>query len=68
MEANFDQFLYDKLLSEGTPETIQTEADYDRLLLVCEKLHLNKNLTSEERALYRKLVSLIKEYEEHQVI
>ena len=47
-----------------TSKVIETEAEYDRALQQAEKLHFNKSLTPEEKALYKLLVFLIETYEE----
>ena len=59
MILTFDGATYSKLLAEIAPRAIETEEEYDRLLAVAERLTFAKNLTPEERALYKLLVTLI---------
>ena len=63
MILTFDGASYSKLLAEIAPRAIETEEEYDRLLAVAERLTFAKNLTPEERALYKLLVTLIEVYE-----
>jgi HTH-type transcriptional regulator/antitoxin HigA len=63
MILTFDGAIYSKLLAEIAPRAIETEEEYDRLLAVAERLTFAKNLTPEERALYKLLVTLIEVYE-----
>ncbi|MEG4232584.1 transcriptional regulator [Microcoleus sp. Pol11C3] len=63
MILTFDGATYSKLLAEIAPRAIETEEEYDRLLAVAERLTFTKNLTPEERALYKLLVTLIEVYE-----
>ena len=63
MTLTFDGATYSKLLAEIAPRAIETEEEYDRLLAVAERLTFAKNLTPEERALYKLLVTLIEVYE-----
>jgi len=63
MTTEFDRQLYANLLSEVAPRLIESEEEYDRLLPIVERLHFNKNLTPEERVLYRLLVFLVEKYE-----
>ena len=63
MILTFEGATYSKLLAEIAPRAIETEEEYDRLLAVAERLTFAKNLTPEERALYKLLVTLIKVYE-----
>ncbi|MEG4105019.1 transcriptional regulator [Microcoleus sp. S13_C5] len=63
MILTFDGATYSKLLAEIAPMAIETEEEYDRLLAVAERLTFAKNLTPEERALYKLLVTLIEVYE-----
>lgn len=64
MTLTFDNNAYSQLLAEIAPQVIENETEYERLLTVAERLTFNKNLTSEERVLYRLLVKLIEDYEE----
>ena len=63
MTLTFDGATYSKLLAEIAPRAIETQEEYDRLLAVAERLTFAKNLTPEERALYKLLVTLIEVYE-----
>ena len=63
MILTFDGATYSNLLAEIAPRAIETEEGYDRLLAVAERLTFAKNLTPEERALYKLLVTLIEVYE-----
>ena len=63
MILTFDGASYSKLLAEIAPRAIETEEEYDRLLALAERLTFAKNLTPEERALYKLLVTLIEVYE-----
>lgn len=64
--SNFAPTTYSNLLAEIAPRAIDTEAEYDRLLAIAEKLTFNKNKTLEERAIYQLLVILIETYESQQ--
>ena len=63
MILTFDGASYSKLLAEIAPRAIETDEEYDRLLAVAERITFAKNLTPEERALYKLLVTLIEVYE-----
>lgn len=63
MMLTFDRATYSNLLAEIAPQAIETEEEYDRLLAVAERLTFAKNLTPEERILYKLLVTLIEVYE-----
>lgn len=63
MILTFDGSTYSKLLAKIAPRAIETQEEYDRLLAVAERLTFAKNLTPEERALYKLLVTLIEVYE-----
>jgi len=63
MILTFDGATYSKLLAEIAPRAIETEEEYDRLLAVAERLTFAKNLTPEEKVLYKLLVTLIEVYE-----
>jgi HTH-type transcriptional regulator / antitoxin HigA len=65
MTLTFNPQSYSSLLSETLPQVIETEAEYDRLLGLAERLHSKKqNRTPEESALQKLLVMLIEAYEE----
>jgi HTH-type transcriptional regulator/antitoxin HigA len=64
MTLTFDQTAYSNLLAKVAPQVIETEAEYKRLLKVAEHFTFAKNLTPEEEALYKLIVSLIETYEE----
>jgi Predicted transcription regulator containing HTH domain len=59
----FDRATYSSLLAEVAPKVIETEDEYDRLLVIAERLTFAKNSTPEERILYKLLVTLIEVYE-----
>jgi HTH-type transcriptional regulator/antitoxin HigA len=63
MTQEFNHPLYAKLLIENTPRVIESEEEYNRLLPIVERLTFAKNLTPEEKALYRLLVLLLETYE-----
>jgi HTH-type transcriptional regulator / antitoxin HigA len=63
MTLTFNQSNYTSLLAEIAPKVIDSEAEYDRALVIAEKLTFNKNKTPEERAIYQLLVLLIEAYE-----
>jgi len=64
MTLTFDSNIYSQLLAEIAPQVIETEAEYNRLLQVAEKLTFTKNQTPEEQVLYKLVVKLIETYEE----
>ncbi len=67
MTFTFNPTTYVSLLADAIPKVIETEEEYDRLLLQFEQLHgKRQNRTPEELALYRLLVMLIETYEEQQ--
>ncbi len=63
MTLTFNPIIYSTLLAEVTPTAIETEAEYDRILAIVERLTFNKNRTVEETELHRLLVVLIEAYE-----
>jgi HTH-type transcriptional regulator / antitoxin HigA len=63
MMITFDRATYSNLLAEIAPKAIETEDEYDRLLVIAERLTFAKNSTPEERILYKLLVTLIEVYE-----
>lgn len=63
MTQTFDQVLYSNLLAQVAPQVIETEEEYDRALELAEHFTFAKNLTPEETALYKLLVTLIEVYE-----
>jgi HTH-type transcriptional regulator/antitoxin HigA len=63
MILTFDRATYSNLLAEVAPQAIETEAEYDRLLAVAERLISAKDSTPEEQALHKLLVTLIEVYE-----
>jgi HTH-type transcriptional regulator / antitoxin HigA len=63
MSLTFNPIAYGSLLAEFAPMVIETEAEYDRALAMAEQLTFAKNLTLEQRALYKLLVMLIEAYE-----
>ncbi len=63
MTLTFDKTAYSNLLSQYTPQVIETEEEYDRALAIAEKLTFAKNRTPEEKALHKLVVTLIETYE-----
>ena len=63
MTLTFNTAAYSNLLSQYVPQAIETESEYDRVLAIAERLTFAKNKTSEEKALYKLLVTLIEAYE-----
>ncbi len=66
MTNTIDKQNYLKLLDSADviPKVIETEAEYDRFLVVAEKLmHKRLDRTSEETALLMLVVKLIEDYE-----
>ena len=63
MTLTIDKILYSNLLAEITPQVIETEEEYDRILAIVERLTFSKTLTPEERVLLKLLVQLIETYE-----
>ena len=63
MTLTFDKTAYSNLLSQYTPQVIETEEEYDRALAIAEKLTFAKNRTPEEKALHKLVVTLIEAYE-----
>ncbi|MEM9117151.1 MAG: transcriptional regulator [Cyanobacteria bacterium P01_D01_bin.6] len=63
MTLTFDQATYADLLMEMTPKVIETEAEYEKVLVEVEALAFNQNRTTEETALYKLLVLLAEAYE-----
>ncbi|GJD20951.1 transcriptional regulator [Rivularia sp. IAM M-261] len=63
MTQSFDQVLYSNLLAQVAPQVIETEEEYKRALELAEHFTFAKNLTLEETALYKLLVTLIEVYE-----
>ncbi len=63
MTLTFDKIAYSNLLSQYSPQVIETEEEYNRTLAIVEKLTFAKNRTPEEKALHKLLVTLIEIYE-----
>ncbi len=63
MTPTFNQATYKNLLTEVVPRVIETEEEYERALAMAERLTFTKNLTPEEKAIYKLLVTLIETYE-----
>ena len=63
MTLTFNKTAYSNLLSQYTPQVIETEEEYDRALAIAEKLTFAKNRTLEEKALHKLVVTLIETYE-----
>lgn len=62
MSLEFDRQSYAQLLASVAPQVIEDEVEYDRLLLITEKLMFSDR-TPEEAMLFRLLVLLIEAYE-----
>ncbi|WP_373526240.1 hypothetical protein [Nostoc sp.] len=58
MTFTFDETAYSNLLAEVAPKVIETEEEYERLLVVAERLTFVKNRTQEERVLHKLLSQL----------
>lgn len=63
MTPTIDKAVYSNLLAEVTPQVIETEEEYDRILEIVERLTFAKTRTPEEQALLKLLVQLIEIYE-----
>ncbi|NCJ07588.1 transcriptional regulator [Synechococcales cyanobacterium C] len=63
MTLTFDKSAYCNLLTKVIPKIIETEDEYEYVMLVTEKLTFQKDRTPEETALYKLLVTLIETYE-----
>lgn len=63
MTLTFDKIAYSNLLSQYSPQVIETEEEYNRTLAIAEKLTFAKNRTPEEKALHKLIVTLIETYE-----
>jgi len=62
MSLEFNLQSYAQLLATVAPQVIETEAEYDRLLAIVERLMFSER-TPEEATLFRLLVLLIETYE-----
>ena len=49
----FNTDTYSDLLSQIAPSVIETEAEYQRLLVLTESLHFKKDRTPEEKKVYK---------------
>jgi HTH-type transcriptional regulator/antitoxin HigA len=63
MTLTIDKTLYSNLLAEISPQVIETEEEYDRILAIVERFTFSQTLTPEERVLLKLLVQLIENYE-----
>jgi HTH-type transcriptional regulator / antitoxin HigA len=63
MTLTFNHVAYKDLIAEFSPKVIETEEEYDRALVMAERLTFAKARTPEEVALYKLLVTLIEVYE-----
>jgi HTH-type transcriptional regulator / antitoxin HigA len=63
MTLTFNPENYSHLLAEISPKVIDTEAEYDRVLAIAEKLTFDRHKTPEERSIYQLLVLLIEAHE-----
>jgi HTH-type transcriptional regulator / antitoxin HigA len=64
MTITFDRTVYVNLLADFVPEVITSEAEYDRALVIAERLVANRNLSNEESKFLSLIVTLIENYEE----
>ncbi|SKB16088.1 putative transcription regulator with HTH domain [Planktothrix sp. PCC 11201] len=63
MTLTINKTLYSNLLAEISPQVIETEEEYDRILAIVERFTFSQTLTPEERVLLKLLVQLIENYE-----
>ena len=66
MTPTFNPTVYIDLLAQTMPSSIESDAEYQRLLAITEALHFNQERTPEERKIYKLLVALIELYESQQ--
>jgi HTH-type transcriptional regulator/antitoxin HigA len=66
MAPVIDKAEYSKLLIEFQPKVIETEKEYDRTHQALLELMVCQDRTSEQTALLKLLITLIKEFEEKQ--
>jgi HTH-type transcriptional regulator / antitoxin HigA len=63
MTLTFNDVAYKDLIAEFSPKVIETEEEYDRALVMAERLTFARARTPEEVTLYKLLVMLIEVYE-----
>ncbi|MBN8559148.1 MAG: transcriptional regulator [Leptolyngbya sp. UWPOB_LEPTO1] len=63
MTLTFNIEKYNQLLTESTPQVIESSEEYDRIIAIVENLHFKKDKSAEERKLYKLLVALVELYE-----
>lgn len=63
MTLTIDPAVYTSLLTAVTPKVIESETEYERTLLLAEKLTFKQDRTPEETAIYKLLVTLVEAYE-----
>ena len=63
MTITFDKATYINLLADFVPQVINSETEYDRALLIAERLVANRNLSNEESQFLSLIVTLIEDYE-----
>jgi HTH-type transcriptional regulator / antitoxin HigA len=63
MTPTLNKETYSNLLAEVLPKVIETETEYEQILVKAEQLTFNKNKTNEEQILLKLLVLLIEQYE-----
>lgn len=68
MTLTFNPTVYIDLLAQTMPSSIESEAEYQRLLAITEALHFKQERTPEERKIYKLLVTLIELYESQQYV
>jgi HTH-type transcriptional regulator / antitoxin HigA len=63
MTLTLDRDNYPQLLAEFVPQAIDSEAEYDRVLAIAERLTFKQDKTSAEIKLLKLIVVLIEDYE-----
>jgi HTH-type transcriptional regulator/antitoxin HigA len=63
MALTLDRDNYPQLLAEFMPQAIDSEAEYDRVLAIAERLTFNPDKTAAEIKLLKLIVVLIEDYE-----
>jgi HTH-type transcriptional regulator / antitoxin HigA len=63
MTLTLDRDNYPQLLAEFVPQAIDSEAEYDRVLAIAERLTFKQDKTAAEIKLLKLIVVLIEDYE-----
>jgi HTH-type transcriptional regulator / antitoxin HigA len=63
MTLTLDRDNYPQLLAEFVPQAIDSEAEYDRVLAIAERLTFNQDKTAAEIKFLKLIVVLIEDYE-----